>query len=260
MGTAQIQGQLWGDRAREWADLHEIGFEPLYREALKAAGIRQGTTMLDVGCGSGLAIMVARAMGAAVSGLDAAEQSIAIAKSRAPDADLRVGEIEELPFPDQTFEVVTGFNSFQYAADHVHALREARRVMRNDGRMVVAIWGPADRCDYSGYLAALGSFMPPPPPGAPGPWALSADGALEELAAKAELQTVASDVVPCVFRFRDDDSARRGLLAVGPAARAIQIAGERAVADAVMRAVAPFQKPDSSYVMTNVFRYIIARR
>ena len=260
MGTAQVQGQLWGDRAREWADLHEVGFEPLYHDALKTAGVGQGTSLLDIGCGSGLALTVAHATGARVSGLDAAEQSIAIAKSRVPGADLRVGEIEELPFADQAFEVVTGFNSFQYAADRVHALREARRVMRDDGRLVVAIWGPPDQCEYKDYLAALGALMPPPPPGAPGPWALSAEGALEELAGKAGLQTIASGNVTCPFRFRDDDTARRGLLAAGPAVRAIQVAGEDAVADAVMRAVARFKKPDGSYVLTNVFRYIIAQR
>ena len=130
LGTAQAQGALWGARAREWADLQEAAFEPLYRDALEAAEVGEGNSVLDVGCGAGLAVVVARKMGAKVSGLDAAADLIGIAKSRTPEADLRVGELEELPFEDGAFDVVTGFNSFQYAADRVNALREARRVMQ----------------------------------------------------------------------------------------------------------------------------------
>jgi SAM-dependent methyltransferase len=260
MGTAQAQGALWGARAREWADLQEVAFEPLYREALKAAEVHEGSSVLDVGCGAGLAVAVAHEMGAKVSGLDASADLIGIAKSRAPEADLRVGELEELPFEDGAFDVVTGFNSFQYAADRVNGLREARRVMRADGRMVVAVWGEPEQCQMSGYLKALGSLMPPPPPGAPGPWALSSPGALEDLASQAQLRAVDSDVATCVFRFRDEESAVRGLLAAGPAIRAVQTSGESAVANAIVEAIKPFRTDAGGYELSNAFRYIVARR
>src|SRR6185295_10877461 len=110
MGNAQIQGDLWGDRAREWTDLQEGAFKPLYEAAYNAANVTKGTNMLDAGCGAGLALITAAARGATVSGLDAAAGLVAIAKERLPGADIRVGELEELPFGDAAFDVVTGFN------------------------------------------------------------------------------------------------------------------------------------------------------
>ena len=49
-------------------------------------------------------------------------------------------DIEALPFADNGFDVVTGFNSFQYAGDFEKALREARRVLKKNGRLVIGIW------------------------------------------------------------------------------------------------------------------------
>jgi 2-polyprenyl-3-methyl-5-hydroxy-6-metoxy-1,4-benzoquinol methylase len=115
MGSAQIQGDLWGTRAGEWADLQEGSFRPLYEAWFSAAHVDTGTSLLDVGCGAGLALEMAQARGAKVSGLDAAAGLVELAKSRCPGADIRVGEIEELPFGDGKFDATTGFNSFQYA-------------------------------------------------------------------------------------------------------------------------------------------------
>ena len=82
MGTAQVQGDLWGARAREWADLQEVMFAPFYEAAFDAAGVAQGTVLLDVGCGAGLALTLADKRGAHVSGLDAAAGLVEIAQSQ----------------------------------------------------------------------------------------------------------------------------------------------------------------------------------
>jgi SAM-dependent methyltransferase len=178
--------------------------------------------LLDVGCGAGLALEMAQARGAKVSGLDAAAGLAGLAKSRCPSADIRVGEIEELPFADGIFDVTTGFNSFQYATDPVHALAEAKRVTRPNGYVVVAVWGTAEKCELAPYVAALGKLLPPPPPGAAGPFALSAPGALEALVSKAGLGPEAASMVMTVMSFPDEATAVRGLLASGVAERAIR--------------------------------------
>ena len=123
MGTAQAQGELWGARAQDWATLQEASMLPMYEAALAAAQVGARTRFLDAGCGAGLALQTAEKLGANVSGLDASSELIAIAKGRCPVGDIRVGEIEEMPFADDTFDVTTGFNSFQYAADPVKARR-----------------------------------------------------------------------------------------------------------------------------------------
>lgn len=124
--------------------------------------------------------------GARVSGLDASEAMSAIGREPVPQSDFRVGEMEELPWSDHQFDVVTGFNAFQFAASPVNALREARRVARQGAVVVVAVWGKPEDTQVAAYFAALSSLLPPP--GTPGPFALSQEGALEALATEAGLQ------------------------------------------------------------------------
>ena len=154
--------------------------------------------------------------------------------------------------------MTTGFNAFQYAADKPAALREAARVTRAGGFVVSAVWGDPERCDMAGYLAALGGLTKPPP-GAPGPFALSPPGVLETLLTEAGLPAEAAREVDLVFAFKDEATAVAGLLAPGPAVRAIQVAGEDAAREAVMAAVAPYRTPGGGYRMLNRFRLLFSR-
>jgi SAM-dependent methyltransferase len=259
MGSSQIQGELWGARASEWAGLQEASFRGLYEAAHDAAKVGQGTTVLDVGCGAGLALQIAQARGAKVSGVDASSALAAIARERCPGADIRVGEIEELPFGDGTFDVITGFNSFQYATDPVHALAEAKRVVKRGGTVVVAVWGAADKCQLAPYLAAVGKCLPPPPPGAPGPFALSATGALEALAGKAGLKPDGVRSVITTMGFPDEATALQGLLASGVAERAIRTSGEAALRSGIAEAIRPRRQADGSYTFSNEWRFLVSR-
>ena len=54
MGTAKVQGALWGARAEDWATYTEQVSLPLFGAALDAARVTAGTRLLDAGCGSGL--------------------------------------------------------------------------------------------------------------------------------------------------------------------------------------------------------------
>jgi SAM-dependent methyltransferase len=258
MGTAQIQGELWGARALDWTELQEGAFKPLYAAAFAAAKVAKGTRLLDIGCGAGLALRVAAASGAHVTAIDAAQNLVAIARERLPGADIRVGDLEALPFAADSFDVVTGFNSFQYAADRVHALAEAKRVARPGGLVVAAVWGDPARCEMAPYFAALGALMPPPPPGTPGPWALSEPGVLEDLAESAGLKPSGSQNVTIVLSFADRETALRALSAAGPAVRALRHAGEEAAHRAIAEAIAPCRMPDGSYALTNEFRFVTA--
>lgn len=84
MGTAMMQGSLWGARARDYADVVERMFTPVYERVFDEVVVGVGTRLLDVGCGPGLAAHLAAKRGARVSGLDAAETSVAIARERTP--------------------------------------------------------------------------------------------------------------------------------------------------------------------------------
>jgi ubiquinone/menaquinone biosynthesis C-methylase UbiE len=131
-GSATRWGPLWGARPADWA-LSEDQQLPTYEAALHHTGLERGWRVLDVGCGAGSFLHLVAERGAAPYGIDASESLIAFARTRLPEADLRVGEMQELPWDDGSFDLVTGFNSFFFGDDMVAALREARR-LRNRAR------------------------------------------------------------------------------------------------------------------------------
>ena len=90
---------------------------------------------------------------------DAAERLLAIARERVKDGDFRTGEMEELPYNSQTFDLVAAFNSFQFATSPVNAHREASRVSRK-GIVVIADFGKPDESESTAFIAALGALLP----------------------------------------------------------------------------------------------------
>lgn len=257
-GSAAAQADLWSVRAREWADLQEQVHMGLYRAVFDRV-LRSGTRLFDAGCGSGVAMLEARRRGALVSGLDAAPALVAICRERMEDVDVRIGEMEELPHADGSFEVTTGFNSFQYAASPRRALEEAKRVTTSGGTVVAAVWGDPGDCEPAAYIKALGSVLPPPPAGAPGPFALSAPGALASLMTDAGIEVIDVDDAESPFEYPDEETALRALLSAGPAVRAIRHAGEDAVRNAVRDAIRPYRLSHGGYRMECKFRYALGR-
>lgn len=257
--TADVNGRLWGARAGDWADIQEGTIRPVYEAVLERTCVTSGTRYLDVGCGAGMAAQMAAVRGAHVSGIDAAEALLAIARRRTPDGDFRCGDLEELPFDDGSFDVVTGFNSFQYAGNPAVALDEARRVTRPGSIVVIATWSNPDHMEAASLVAALRPHLPPPPPGAPGPFALSDEEALRRFAADADLKPVDVFDVDSPFVYADDATAIRGLNSAGVAVRAIENAGEQAVTQVHAKAISPFRQPDGSYRIRATFRCLLAQ-
>jgi SAM-dependent methyltransferase len=259
MGTAQVQGELWGAQARNWSGIQEKFSLPIYKIVFEKTHVTSGTRLLDVGCGSGLAVQLAAKLGADVAGIDASEALLAIARERVPPGDFRRGDLEELPYADGSFDVVTGFNSFQYASNPVHALMQARRVLKAGGYVAMATWGKAQDCEVAGPLAAVMAHLPPPPPGAEGPFALSAPGKLEALMEQAGFTPQASGDISGPFEYPDEETAWKGFQSSGPLVRAIREVGEEKIKRTVFDSFAPYKTTSGGYRMENSYRYIIAR-
>jgi SAM-dependent methyltransferase len=258
MRTAQVQGDLWSARTQDWADLQERLSIPLFEAVFERLKVGNGMRLLDVGCGAGGAAQIAARRGAWVSGLDASGAMIEIARKRVSDGDFSVGEIEELPYADNIFNAVVGFNSFQYAGDPVAALQEAKRVTSSGGQVVMAIWGRPQDCEHAGTLKAVGSLLPPPPPGAGGPFALSDPGKVEALMEQAGLQPIDSGEADCPFEYPDAETAWRAVSSAGPVIRAIRHAGEERTKQAIIDSMAPYKTHTGSYLQENKFRFVIA--
>jgi len=259
-GTAAVQGPLWSERADDWATVHEHNLTPVYDAVLDLVHAGPGVSILEVGCGGGTALALAAERGAGVSAIEAAAGFVEIARRRVPSSDVRIGDLQFLPFEDASFDVVLGFNAFQYAADPLAALREAHRVLRPGGRVAMMVWGPQEECEIASHLIALRPFMPPPPPDAPGPFALSQPGALRTLVGEAgfDVEIVADAAGP--FVYPTEAIALRGLMSGGPVVSIVHRVGDHAVADAIRDAITPYRRADGSYLFENTWRFGIARR
>lgn len=256
--NGDTNGRNWGLRAADWANIQERQCAPAYHAVFEKCSLGPETCLLDAGCGAGMALTLASELGARISGVDASAALLEIASRRLPDAKFAQGDIEELPFDDNAFDVVTGFNSFQFAADPVAALKEARRVTKLGGRVFVMTWGEPAGMEAATLVAALKPLLPPPPPGAGGPFALSEPGQLETLATSAGLTPIEVFDVEAPWHYADLAIAQKGLGSSGVAAKAAEIFGQDALDAAHATALSPFQQSDGSYRIGATFRVLMA--
>jgi SAM-dependent methyltransferase len=257
-GSAGRHGRLWGARPQDWAT-NEVQQVPTYEAAIDRVALAPGRRVLEVGCGTGVFLRMAADRGADVHGIDAAEPLLAIARSRVPGADLRVGDMQFLPFEDNVFDVVAGFNSFFFAADMTAALREAGRVAKPGAPVVIQVWGDPERCDLTAMKGALRTFMPAPSPDAPPPPRLWSPGVLEAMAADAGLTPDTAFDVSWPFEYADEDALARGMLSPGGIDAATRAHGEAAVRAAILDALEPYRMPDGGYRLQNEWHFLIAR-
>ena len=260
MGSQAIQGQFWGQRPQDWATIQEQTGDAGYQYVLGLPELNNHTKLLDVGCGSGLFSSKAAALGNHVTGIDASEPLIEQAKKRIPSVTFLTGEMETLPFDNETFDVVCGFNSFQYAEDVKNALTEAKRILKAGGLFAVMIWGNKEECEAATYLKAVGSLLPPPPAGAPGPFALSENKVLENLLREIGMNDITTIDIDGIWDYETKDVALKGLISAGPVARAIQNSGFDKVYTTIADAVDPYVQSNGHVVYKNKYRIVTGKK
>ena len=259
--AAEVQRRLWGTDPRAWADLAEAHNQPLFEAVLDAAAVGEGTHVLDVGCGAGLTLVLAARRGAMPSGLDISPGLLGVARERLPDADLRDGDMESLPFGNAVFDAVVGVNAFQFAGDPRRALREAARVTRPGGRVVASLFAAPERSQGTVVHEAMSALAPPEQANDHAPYALSAPGNLEAALAAAALHVVDMGEVVCCWCYASMEDAIHGLLCSAGGARAREAAGENTVREVLGRTLAQFQDAQTGVVtLENTFRWVAARR
>jgi SAM-dependent methyltransferase len=223
-------------------------FEPAWRAVADAAGIGEGTSLLDLGCGDGAFCAFATRRGAIVHGLDVEPDAIARALDDLPGSDFRLGLMESLPWPEDSFDVVTGFNAVQYSLDPELAVTEARRVMRSGGRIAICKWGPPAENEFFAFLASLGAN------GACGDRPRATDP-VEDAIRATRIGVLATGDVPFPIEMADSTAlgaslSRAGIVAYPVAATETEITA----------AAAPYRRADGTYRFANRLRYWILRR
>lgn len=257
--AAAVQRRLWSADPEGWARLSEPHTRPLFHAVLDAAGAGHGTRLLDVGCGTGLLLALARERGADVVGLDVAPALLGIAAERVPDAELHVADLQTLPFHDHAFDAVTAINALQFAEDPPAAIRDAARVLRPDGRLCVGLFAAPERAESTAVHLALSRLSPPSRSEEHAPYALSEGDNLAAALAGAGLRIADSGEVECVWAYASVGEAVRGLIGSAGGTRAVEDAGEDVTREAIRGAVDPFTDPATGAVqMRNVFRWVLA--
>jgi len=257
-GSGTRWGPLWGTRPADWA-LSEDQQTPTYEEALRRVDLKPGQLVLDVGCGVGAFLRLVADRRATPFGLDASQPLIDLARTRVPTANLRVGEMEALPYEDATFDLVTGFNSFFFADDIIAAIAEAGRVAKPGAAVLIQVWGPHERSDLETMKRIARPFMPARPTDAPAEPDYSAPGVLEQIVASAGLMPEQAFDVGWAFQFPDDDTLTRALTAPAGIAQLVGPEREPEYAQALIDGLAPYRRPDGSYRLHNEYRVVIAR-
>ena len=214
----------WGRRASEFATLSEPANTREYLCVHQHLGVAQGDRLLDMACGAGLAIELAAIRGALCAGIDASNRLVAVAQDRSPSADIRVGDMEALPWEDGSFDIVTSFRGIWGTT--TKAVEEAHRVLRPGGKLAMTCWGNVGK--------SPGAWMM-----APFQWATEAKvrhqadmvslgrpGVGEAFLADQGFEVAERFEVPFCFEYPDPKTYARGLAATGPAYEAIQGIGE----------------------------------
>jgi len=199
------------------------------REAVAdAAGIGPGTNVLDAGCGTGEFLALAIARGADASGIDLSKDMLAVARRRAPEAEIREGDATKLPYEDDAFDVVTAFNVVQFTGDVPATIAELARVAPR-----VAVCGWADGSQLLDVFAALRNDTARP------------RQPLDERVHAAGLEITDAADVSTPYASADIVAALRD--------------GSGLEGD-IARAVEPYRGADGVYRFENRFRYVLATR
>ncbi len=128
--------------------------DPLAVQFAELAEVRAGQRALDVGCGSGaLTAQLVKRLGAdAVSAIDPSPSFVAAVRARFPEVDVRSGVAEQLPFPDDCFDLSLAQLVVHFMTDPVAGLREMERVTRPGGVVAACVW------DHAGGSGPLSTF------------------------------------------------------------------------------------------------------
>ncbi|MFC8571602.1 SAM-dependent methyltransferase [Streptomyces sp. NPDC057245] len=285
-------------RARDWSEIQERMLVPLYEAVYEQLDLGDGTRMLGLGCGSGLALLMAASRGATVTGVDSGSpELLSLARrrllSRAPGgtgtpdgpdgprehgtarahgtcttrargAAARIVEGSPGAAADPSapaFTLVTAFEPIGCLAgdsEGLGELLERATPLAARGAVVVLAGWGPPERCATTSVLRVATRLADPLRSA-GSWRPALRDDLEEVAQRAGLRPDGSGRVACPFGYADARSAARGLLSTGLFDAAIAATGREQVDKELAEALYPHQRPDGTVWMPNVFRYLLAR-
>ena len=203
MTDVMIDTELKARHRAMWASgdypaMVETFLTPLGPRLVEACGVRAGMRVLDVAAGTGNAAIPAARRGAHVVASDLTPENFDAGRRRAGSTDGTIewvqADAENLPFDDESFDVVMSCIGVMFAPHHQAAADELVRVCKPGGTVGLLSWTPEGQ--IGGLFRTIGPFAPPPPPGAsPAPLWGSEDHVRDLFGGRVALQTIRRDTL-----------------------------------------------------------------
>ena len=255
----QEAGEAWGTRAPDWACLYEHYSLDMLTALLPRLGVGPGTSLLDVACGSGLAVRVADGMGADVAGIDAAAELVTIARQRTPTSDLRVGSMFELPWGNEHFDAVVSVNGIWGGCGA--ALDEVYRVLRPGGLVAISFWGLGPPLDIREVFKIFALHSPEQHHGSMRRLnEIATPGIAEEMMEASGFSVLERGSRVSTMEWPDADIAWRAVSSVGPAVPALRSNDTVVLRDAVLAALEHCRDQRGMYRTRSDHQFVVARK
>lgn len=252
-------GEAWGHSAGDWAYLYERYAIDVLFAILQRLEIGPGVRVLDVACGSGLALRHAAATGASTAGIDAAATLVDIAHDRNPDTDIRLGSMFDLPWDDESFDAVMSINGVWGGCGA--ALEEAHRVLRPGGVIGISFWGTGRPNDLRDCFKAFARHAPQEHFGSMKKLNdIAAEGVAEQMLTEAGFSVSERGARVSFVEWPDAELAWRALSSVGPAVPALRHTDPAIVRAAVLEAIDHCRDDRGAYRFQNDHHFVIARK
>jgi SAM-dependent methyltransferase len=206
----------WGARVETYDCLTGRITARLVEPLLDAAAVAAGMGVLDVGTGPGYAAQGAAERGAVATGVDIADELLALARRRHPGIRFLPGDAEDLPFAERSFDAVVSNFTINHLPRPEHAIHEFRRVVVPGARIAVSAWDVPERNRVLGILvdavrACEVTHLQDAPAG-PDPYRFADDDELLGLLRGAGLEDVGVQPVSLTQRVLDTDELWQGML------------------------------------------------
>ncbi len=251
-------GEAWGSRSSDWSCLYEHYSLDMLVALLPRLGVGPGMSLLDVACGSGLAVRVADGMGADVAGIDAAAELVDVARQRTPAADLRVGSMFELPWTDRRFDAVLSVNGIWGGCGA--ALDEARRVLRPGGLIGISFWGQGPPLAIREVFKIFAVHAPEQHRGSMRRLNdIATPGIAEEMLEASGFSVLERGGRISTMEWPDADIAWRAVSSVGPAVPALRSNDPAAIRSSVLEALEPCRDRRGVYRFRSDHQFVVAR-